>query len=765
MNWNSLLAPDAQAAGVPVGLAQAVMNAESSGNPNAVSPAGAMGLMQLMPATAKSLGVTNPMDPAQNIRGGTAYLGQMLKQFKDPATALAAYNWGPGNVQKYGAAAAPASTKSYVSKIMAQLNPVGTAQAAELPSNLSWLNQPLDSKSATQTAPALPENLQWLNAPIKEQASVPAQTAPTASTPQNEPGILASIGAGLGHGVGTTVLGVQQLLGNGLDALGATTPGNWLVKDANSGIQRLDSQYAPYSGAHPIVAGAGNLGGQIAAMAPTMMVGPEYAALSLPGKIAMGAAQGAAGSAMLPVSPGSNEFWRDKALQTVVGGAFGGAIPGAIGAGKAVGHGIYDTLAPVIAPTKYVGKGVAEAMSPQEAAQAAVGIRSAAKFVPGSVPTTAQAAATPTLVQTEKAASNIPEFKTAIMDRSIANNQARWNALMSVARSPDELAQAMNAREAATGPLYDLAADQAANAGKGLIRLAQRPAVRDAMQRANQLAANRGETLKWPEQGGDMSISGRALDYTKQSLADMASAAKAQGNKSLAAGIGDALDRWNGWTQTYIPAQREAAQQFAKLSVPVNTMEAGQQIANAIGTRPMNAGGVPEIQLMPYRSALQSAIKGQKYGIDPSAHQLLQGIGQDLQRATVSNSVRTPGSDTAYNIAARGWLARNLYGPTFAGATGAGKTVGALGAALTGHPMIGLGILGGGQGLGKIVGGKLNSALTEHLMSPTSLLPYLDRRIATAPKPVQKALMRGLLQYGRPSAVNAVTGGLLQEAN
>ena len=117
--YNDLIAFNARLQGVRTDLVRAVMQVESGFNPLARSPKGALGLMQLMPQTMREFHVANAFDPAENIRGGVAYLRQLLDRYSNnEVLALAAYNAGPGAVDKHGQSVPPyKETQDYVSKI------------------------------------------------------------------------------------------------------------------------------------------------------------------------------------------------------------------------------------------------------------------------------------------------------------------------------------------------------------------------------------------------------------------------------------------------------------------------------------------------------------------------------------------------------------------------------------------------------------------------------------------------------------------------
>jgi soluble lytic murein transglycosylase-like protein len=131
----------AQRNGLDPALLAGLIKQESGFNPNAGSSAGAQGLTQLMPGTARGLGVTNLHDPVQSIEGGARYLAQQLKTFNgDVARGLAAYNAGPGAVQRYGGVPPYAETQNYVRAVQANAASFRSGASTITPSATGGLN-------------------------------------------------------------------------------------------------------------------------------------------------------------------------------------------------------------------------------------------------------------------------------------------------------------------------------------------------------------------------------------------------------------------------------------------------------------------------------------------------------------------------------------------------------------------------------------------------------------------------------------------------
>lgn len=561
-------------------------------------------------------------------------------------------------------------------------------------------------------------------------------------------GLPVMVGDALNSGINAGIRGVNNLTGASIPQLSmpsaavqAALNGAGLPQPANGTERVVQDAASAMAGVAPSV-GAGKL---LARAASPVAQAVGNTLQSLPGMQILGAAGSGTGQG---IAQEAGAGPAGQLVGSVLGGLAGAAAP-SIGLATARGvaaipANIRGVVQPLTNPQAYVGNQLAQTLG-ADAPQVAASIRGAQQFVPGSLPTTAQAGATPTLVATEKALANIsPEFKMSLAQRQADNNAARWSVLSDVAQTPEALAAAQAARAQAVEPLYDAAHRATANVGPAFMRYAQIPEMQEAMAAANANAAldaavGRGVAPVWPTPD-NRSINGAALDYTSRALDGMINKAKIAGDNTRAASLQALQGKLENWTQTYIPGVKQASDAYAGLSTPINTMEAGQQIAGNLGTRAMGANGVADIQLMPYRSALTQALNGQKFGIDPQALSSLQGIGQDLQRATISNSLRSPGSDTAYNISAAGWLPRQIYGQNFEGAGNAARGIAALGALAHGNPTLAAGVMLGGKKLGAMAGDRLNAQLAQLMLNPQQLLPYLD---AATSNGVQQALANG----------------------
>lgn len=343
MAYDDLIESAARAQNIDPGLIRAVIQTESSGNPKAVSGKGAVGLGQLMPATAKSLGVSDPTDPKQAIPAIAALLNENLTRYGNVQDALRAYHGGTDQ-KNWGQL-----TQAYPQKVLSNMGQTMPQTLPGIPTSQPQGDQSDDAifaafsgGKAQQQPQSGPSDDQIFAAFTQAQptAKAPAPAVPKASAPQSQPNALVSFGAGLGKGFGSTVLGAQQLLGHGLQALGAQGAGGWLANDAEKGLQKLNAEAAPYAQAHPIATGTGNLGGSIGATLPLSALAPI--ANTYRGTAAVGALTGAATGALAPVE-GGNDFWGDKAQQVGLGALTGGVA-------SPVLRGVSRMISPQVSP-------------------------------------------------------------------------------------------------------------------------------------------------------------------------------------------------------------------------------------------------------------------------------------------------------------------------------------------------------------------------------------------------------------------------------
>lgn len=565
----------------------------------------------------------------------------------------------------------------------------------------------------------------------------------------------------LGHNLVKPVHGVAQLVQNAVAAGASALPDNAVsravidsaAKD-NAAQQQWEQQYqravpnnaASYAGATigaalPFFANSVTGAFQKAGDAVAGLV-PSTAPAIVP-NIASGVAQGVLASATAPVDSGT-DYWTQRARQAGIGAATGGSLP-LLGAAAS---GIKNAAAPFTNPQSVVAQALTRwGVTPQGIA--------AGEIVPGSLPTTAQAVANPDIVAAEKTIAGNPNFKPLFDARNIANNDARWAVINDIAKTPQELDTAIAARRAATSPVQEALLNNGAPVPVASIidqldtlansPLGMRPAIAGA---ANDIKAQIGQ-FATKDANGNLTIGPAHLDAIRQNVKDfLAKYAPngAVGSQQQAAfepvrgAIVDAIEGAN-------PGYRNYLAQYAQLSQPINTMEAGQSIVDNLGHRAANASGDSALSLGGINAQIKKALDSQ-YGIAPSAQAGLKAIQDDLQRASISNSVRVPGSDTNYNVQAPNWLGRVLYGQNYEGSktlTGLGGAVGGgLGWATGGLYGAGTGAATGayaGKLLADLASKRVNSALADALLNPDVARQIL----LTQSSPQQSQLVQQLL--------------------
>ena len=591
---------------------------------------------------------------------------------------------------------------------------------------------------------------------------------PAASAPGGFMSQLSDFGSALGHHVLSGLHGGAQLVENSVAASANLLPDNPVSRaisstaaSDNKAIQDWEAKYqastpnsaGAYTGATvgevlPFLAGgaAGKLNDAGKYVAGKLL--PDAAPLAQ--KMASGATQGAIVGAAQPVTtpptmPGDpspqGSYWQQKAAQILGSGATGGILPAAGSAISGGAHALWNAAKPVLNPSGVVAPLMSKMVG--DSPEALNALSKPQQIVPGSMPTTAQILATPEAVATEKAFANTsPAFKNQLANQANTNNAARMDAVQGLtgAAPDDALAAAIKARKVAALPWTDpttgtLATGKQVDAtpilnqlsALGKSSLGMRPAIEsaasdmaDSIKRAGTTDPNTGITMIGPGH----------LDVVRQNVRDFLAkypSNHAVGSQQDAAfepvrsAIVDSIEGANPGYRAYLAG-------YAKNSVPINTMEAARSIADNVGSagRGANSSGTAQVTLPGYSAALAKALKNSPYGIDPEAQKTFQAVQQDLQRESISNSLRSPGSDTAYNLNAPGWLAKQLYGENFGGTPGAAKGVGAalggLGGWFTGG---GFGAAGGATAgaaamgkLGQLGQSRVNDIMARALSDP-----------------------------------------------
>lgn len=324
MNLSEFASQEAMNSGLDPDLVLRLMLAESGGNPSAVSPKGARGPMQLMPGTARDLGV-NINDPLDNIRGGVRYLAQQMKAFGSPELALAAYNAGPGNVRKYGGVPPFAETQNYVRKVM------GSNSAVASDDSDIFGNGPSLGRGKVM------DDSDIFSTPKAVAASSRPQPPAQAASPDNALSRADKVLQGMRDPIDGGAQLLTQMLPSGVVKAGNRL-NNWLADSTGmvarlpeGGIdQQVRDQERAYQARRQAAGESGFDGyrtlGNIASPANLAISSRLPMGATMGGKIAAGALGGGVIGLTNPVTEGG-DYWAEKGRQVGAGAAFGAATP------------------------------------------------------------------------------------------------------------------------------------------------------------------------------------------------------------------------------------------------------------------------------------------------------------------------------------------------------------------------------------------------------------------------------------------------------
>lgn len=509
-------------------------------------------------------------------------------------------------------------------------------------------------------------------------------------------------GTAEGHHLANSVVGLGQLVGHGVNAAAnALLPEdsslrsqiNTTTRNADANIVARENAYQANVGNTP----AAYTGAAAGEVAPWLLEAPakglqtagnivtKYLPESMPllRKIVSGGVQGGIVGSTQPVTTptaqndlaqvvgGQPSFAAEKAKQVGLGSVTGGAIPAVSSAVSNIG----SLATHLINPRAIAAQNIAEKLgaSPEVIQQ----LDNASSSVPGVNPTSAQVVPSPSAVASEKAFGNTAAGKEALLQRANENNTARVNAVQNLAGDDQAYASAKAARDAA--PINDNAnAPTVAQFQQSLPNqqvdpstilstitklknsgLGARPTISNALDQIESAITKR--------QGDDGKISADVLDSIRQNANDFlvsptgkqASAQEKAGVQPIKSQIVDALD-------SAVPGYRDYLSTFADKSTPLNTMDAARAILDRADNRPLNSSGAAPLSLADINRGLDQIDRG-RYGVSPQAQSTLEAIQQSLKQEGISNSIKSPGSDSVYNLNAGKGLPASILGDNLQG--------------------------------------------------------------------------------------------------
>ncbi|UIY58088.1 transglycosylase SLT domain-containing protein [Burkholderia cepacia] len=766
-------------------------------------------------------------NPQVGVEVGSWYLGQQLDRFNDPRKAVAAYKDGAGSQQ------AQTGNSPYAQQVFGRLNmpqkqqqsslpgiPVMQAASSQGADPFSSLAVDGQNKTTTTTTAG---NDPFSSLPVEPKQGAQQAAPQAAQTAPQSTSAASDFISALGHHVMSPLHGGAQLvehgINSGIQALAGGTPfANYvqgIVNSDDAAIRQREQQYqqnvpnnaASYAGAAvgeilpALAAGGGSLmtkGSQVGAdlAAKLGLGGLGTVAAKGIGSAAAGAALGGAYSSLQPVTgggqnltslvtgqPGSN-YWQEKAGQVGSGALLGAATPAlTAGLGK-LGQYAGNLIGSTVRPFTESGRAqIAQDMIAQAARGGPLELNTT-QLVPGSAPTLAEATGNPGIATLQRTIRDINP--APFVAREQQNAASRLGALGSITGTADDLAAARLARanDAADNYLSTNVGVPASDTAYAALK--QTPAFKKAFSDAQEMAKNQGissietaiQNRANANMGGSVGapetyVSGKGLQYIKQSLDDQIDSAMRGGESGKARNILGVKDQLLGIMDNNIDGYAQARAQFAQQSGPIDAMQYLQSL-NLTDAQ----GNVTLAKVQNALSQMQKA--QQKPGINAAKSvtsdqiSALQSIRDDLLRASQTELGKTrAGSATAQNIATQQMLRAALPGKL--GALAGQLPGGSVGAGL--GALLGYGAGGpAGAALGTAAGGKLGSIVTglanarneaiqdevaRLLLNPSIAAPALNRATGGALPPLPSGTLQRLIN---PSVIGLGVGALNRPA-